>query len=452
MATQKTYFILPGFFEEFRDSFGSDPTERIAFTLQSYKIAGVEQLQNTPVSGGALATTLAELDECNADMSVCNLGGVVNSYNPFYNYLNFDFPLVNGVHRGQSTGTTNGVNYGYNSLNLTIDKEEIIDGFGNPRKGAFAIDIDFDQDFFLRLNVQANPTAAANWFYGEQCVIEIQHIAETCSSTYKLSSTKTGSGNDIFFYGFLKGVESQNEAKDYHIVPSCFDLIPIDVCEGYKTKSKGVLINIPVNLDPVVIKEGCCFKLNVFAEQTTKTEDWKNDFKLLPVQKRQTTNDSFAFKLHKCGEVIDLDDDTLGTFVDLDTLEDYPDYTYFILDWFKVLNNPLLGVGTYQLEVEYNISGATGSFTSCVYDLAIYEDYRVDQTVRIEGMMNGYLEQFDIDYKGLKLRDCVRIPGQFGEQQPNYEKNVFKYKDRKKSSSRIDGTRAFTLETHVLES
>ena len=59
MATQKTYFILPGFFEEFRDSFGSDPTERIAFTLQSYKIAGVEQLQNTPVSGGALATTLA---------------------------------------------------------------------------------------------------------------------------------------------------------------------------------------------------------------------------------------------------------------------------------------------------------------------------------------------------------------------------------------------------------
>lgn len=451
MAAQKTYFVLPGFIEEFKNSLGSDPNERIKFTLESYKVSGVEKLQNFPVSAGVLATNLAELDECNSDMSTCNLGGIDNSYNPFYNYLRFDFPLVNGVHRGQSTGTTNGIDYGFNDLNLTIDKEKIVDGFGNFREGSFAIDIDYDYDFYLRLNVQANPTTAANWFYGEQCVIEIKHHAETCTSSYKLSSTRTGVDNDVFFYGFLKGEIEQNESKDYHITPSCFDLIPVDVCEGYKTKSIGLLVRTPITLEPVAISQECCFKLPVFAEQGSKTENWKNDFKLLPVQKRQTENDTFTFKLLKCGEEIELNDDTLGTFVDFDTLEDYPDYTYFSLDWFEVLNNGNLGVGEYQFKVEYDISGVTGSFTSCIYDLNVYEDYRVDETVRIEAVMNGYLQDIDIDFTGLSLRDCMRVPGFFGLETPEREKVTLKMNNRLKNTIKITENREYSLETDPIE-
>lgn len=460
---QKTYFIFPTIFEHMRDlqdidvpfddpNFPPVDKPRCRWKINTYQVGGVNQLINSPVSSGIIFYSDMEFSECNSDLTVCNIGGIQNSWNPFFKGIFADFPIVDGVARGVSTGTTNGINYGYGALNFTVDKERIYDGNGIPRFGSFAIDIDYDQDFILSIEISV-PTTNNIFIFGESVVFTIKHTAATCTSEYY--ATILVDGNQIVnpwpAYGFLSGEEVENEAQQYHIVPSCYEIPPVDVCLGYKTKSKGKLVKIPVELTPVAIKEGCCFKLNVFAEQTTKTEDWKNDFKLLPVQKRQTDNDTFRFRLHTCGQVIELNNDDLGTFVDLDSLEDNPDITYFVLDWFKVINNPLLGVGTYQFEVEYTISGATGSFTSCVYDLAIYQDYRVDETVRIEALMNGYLEQFDIDYSGLNLKDCVRIPGKFGEQQPNYEKTTFKYKDRKKNTTRIIDTREFSLETQGLE-
>lgn len=460
---QKTYFILPGMFEHMRDLKDIDvpfddpilpPVDkpRCRWKLNVYQVGGINQLMNTPVSAGVIFYTDMEFSNCSAGMMSCGLPGQINSWNPFFNGIRADFPIVNGVARGVSTGTTNLIDYGFNPLNLTVDKPQILDGLGDPRFGAFAIDIDYDQDFLLVIEISV-PTTNNIFPYGESVTFTIKHTAETCTSEYYATFLVDGSPNVVYWdrYGFLAGEEIENEAGQYHIVPSCYEIPPVDICEGYKTKSKGKLVKIPVELDPVVIKEGCCFKLPVFAEQTTKTEDWKNDFKLLPVQKRQTDNDTFVFKLVKCGEEIELNDDTLGTFVDFDTLENYPDYTYFILDWFKVLNNPNLGVGTYQFKVEQTISGSSIEITSCVYDLMIYEDYRADDTVRIEAMMNGFLEQFDIDYSGLKLRDCVRFRGKFGEQQTEYEKVTFKYKDRKKNTTKIVDEREFTLVSEDIE-
>lgn len=452
MAVQKTYFVLPGIFEFFRDYEGSALNINVKFS--DYKVGGVQKLMNFPVSSGIIQTNDADLSNCNSSMSTCALGGVNTSFNPFYNGVWMDFPNVDGVARGQSTGVRAGApysDYGYNDLNLTIDKTEIYNGYGFLSKGSFAIDIDFDYDFDFTIQVLAPPSTAAVFPYGDGVSFRIKHRAETCSSTFEHLPIGGGDPVDIYEYGFLEGLGEKSDSDQYHIIPSCFDLIPVDVCEGYKTKSIGLLVRVPITLEPIAITQDCCFKLPVFAEQTTKTENWKNDFKLLPVQKRQTENDTFAFKLLKCGEEIDLNDDTLGTFVDIDTLEDYPDYTYFSLDWFKVLNNGNLGVGEYQFKVEYNISGVSGSFTSCIYDLNVYEDYRVDETVRIEAVMNGYLQEIDIDFTGLSLRDCMRVPGFFGLEKPEREKVTLKMNNRLKNTIKITETREYSLETCPIE-
>lgn len=450
MAVQKTYFVLPGFFEEFKNSLGNDPNERLSFTFTSYKVAGVEQLQNFPVTGGLLTADQAELDDCNADMTTCNLGGVANSYNPFYNYLNVDFPLVNGVHRGISTGTTNGVNYGFNPLNITIDKEQIYDGFGNLRNGSFAIDIDYDLDFYLKIRVDANPAASANWFYGDQVSIEIRHIASECSSTYLLSSTRTGAYNDIYFYGFLKGETEPNEAKDYHIVPSCFDLIPVDVCEGYSGYSIGILAKSPQADSPQIIKKTCCDELKVFAELGSKTDNYKNDFKSL-IFKRQLPTDTYDFKLVRCSDDAEYVLDGLspyGTFYDFGDFEGYPDYIGFTLDWYEVLND--LGAGRYRLVTSYDIAGTQGEYKSCVYNLQVFSFSAAAYTVRFDSTLNSYYESQDIDLAGLYWQDSIRVPGTFGRRQINTEIDELVYRGRKVADVKTEFLNEYSFESELI--
>lgn len=450
MAVQKTYFILPGFFEEFANSLGTDPSERIKFTLDSYKISGVEQLQNTPVSAGVLATNLAELSECNSNMTTCAIGGIPNSYNPFYEYLRFDFPLVNGVHRGISTGSTNGINYGFDSLNLTIDKGEILDGFGNYRKGSFAIDIDYDYDFYLKLNVQANPTTATNWFYGEQCVLEIYHTASTCESRYLLSSTKTGIDNDVFFYGFLKGEITPNEAKDYHIIPSCYELTPVDVCEGYCGYSTGIIARKPKEDTPQIIKKTCCDELKVFAEIGSKTDNFKNDFKSL-LFKRQVITDTYNFKLVKCstgGEYALDGSSPYGTFYDFGDFDEYPDYTAFKIEWYEVLND--LGSGKYQLVTEYDILGITGQYVSCLFNLQPFSYQAAIYTVRFDSILNSYYEQQDLDLTGLFWQDSIRVAGTFGKRQINLEEDSLVYKGREVNDVKTEYLNEYRFESELI--
>lgn len=454
MAVQKTYFVFPGVFEEFRDSLGGDITERLTVEITSYKVGGIEQLQNLPapsgITAGTIATTLGELSECNSDFTTCGLGGANNSYNPFYNYCLVDFPIVNGVARGVSTGTTTGINYGISGLNITVDKESIIDGFGNARFGSFAIDIDYDQDFYLSIRFRANPTTSANWFYGDGVSFKIQHVASECSSTYTSTRVGVGSDDDIYFYGFLKGETEQNEAGDYHITPSCEELTPVDVCEGFSGYSIGIVARSPLSDTPQIIKKVCCDELKIFAELTTKTDTYKNDFKSL-IFKRQLPTDTYTMKLVKCstGTEYLLDaSSTYGTFYDFGDFEDYPDYTGFKLEWFNVIND--LGVGKYKLITEYSIAGVTGKYESCLYRLLIYDLKQAIYTVRFDSVLNSYYEAQDIDLTGLFWQDSIRVPGTFGKRQINLEEDSLVYKNRTVKDVKTEYLNEYSFESELI--
>jgi len=449
MATQKTYFVLPSVFEYLRDSpiIGGYNTK---VEIKSYKVAGIEKIQNTPVSTGSRPNTEAELSECNQDMTTCNIGGINDSYNPFYNFCRVDFPIVNGVARGVSTGSTNGTNYGFNDLNITIDKNQIRDGFGNDRFGSFAIDIDFDLDFYLKIQIDLPPLSAAIFPYGDSVTFEIQHVALECSSTYtaKWNDGVTAVTDDIYSYGFLKGVDVGQEARDYHIVPSCYELIPVDVCEGFSGYGIGIMVRKPSEDTPQIINKTCCETLKVFAEETTKETNYKNDYKSL-IFKRQTENDTYDFVLKSCdGVETPLTDNTYGTFYDFGDFEDYPDYKGFKLDWFEVLNN--LGSGKYKLITNYNIAGFTGSYETCIYELNKFSFEAAAYTVRFDSVLNSYYESQNIDLTGLFWEDSIRVEGTWGYRQITTEIDEYIQSGRTVKDIKTDHINNYTFESQLI--
>lgn len=451
---QKTYFILPSIYEFYRDFAGvllplATPVVEgeLKWKFTAYKVGGVTQLQNFPVSLGHIPLSQGEIADCSQDMTSCSAGS--GSFNPFYKSVGMDFPLVNGFRRGIENGYT-GTDYGFDGLNLTIDKEQILDEFGVTRNGAFAIDIDYDQDFELSIVISAGTVTATEFPYGGGVTFVIKHNAVDCSSTFT-SQRSSGTANDISSFGFLKGIDVGTQAKDYKIKPSCFDLIPVDVCKGYRTKGTATLVREPIDIDIQAIKEDCCSKLLVFAEQGAIDTNYFNDFKSL-LYKRQAPTDTFVFKLLYCdGEVL-LNDNTLGTFYDFGDLEAYPDYTGFNLSWNKVLNSGGLGIGTYQIKVEYSIAGTTGEFISCFYDLKIYDPFKADKTVRIETVMNGYVEQMDMNFNGLFWKDCIRIPATFGRMGIETEVDNIIYNNREKRHVKISDNREYLFESELLDS
>jgi hypothetical protein len=457
MAVQKTYFVLKGIFEYFRDyettlvPIDTPVTNaRATIRMSSYKIDGIEQVMNTPVSAGSLTLSNGEQSECNQDMSTCAIGGIANSYNPFYSFIRMDFPLVNGKRRGTSTGSTNGTNYGFNSLNLTIDKTEILDGFGVSRFGAFAIDIDFDFDFYLKFTIDVPTTSEGVFPYGQGVVFEMQHVASECSSTF---TATYGSGDaqvieNIYSYGFLKGVDVGEEARDYHIVPSCFELTPVDVCEGFSGYGIGIMVGKPSDDTPQIIKKTCCETLKVFAEQTTKETNYKNDYKSL-IFKRQTENDTYDFILKNCdGVETPLIDNTYGEFYDFGDFEDYPDYKGIKLDWFEVLNN--LGSGKYKLITNYNIAGFTGSYETCVYELNTFSFEAAAYTVRFDSVLNSYYESQDIDLTGLFWQDSIRVQGTWGYRQIETQIDNYIQSGRTIKDIKTDHINNYTFESELI--
>jgi len=451
---QKTYFILPSIYEFYQDFNGVDlPLDspafkgRLTWKLTAYKIGGVEQLQNFPVSLGNKVLSEGEIADCSVGMTSCVAGD--GSYNPFFNFLGFDFPLVDGFRRGISNGYT-GTDFGFDSLNLTIDKSIIRDEFGVVRTGSFAIDIDYDQDFELSIIINAGTITATEFPYGDGVLFVIKHNAVDCSSTFT-SESFGGNIVDISSFGFLNGTSLEPNVIDFKITPSCFDLIPVDVCKGCKTKGTATLVREPINIDIQAIKEDCCFNLPVFAEQGAIQTNYFNDFKSL-LYKRQSPNDTFTFKLIYCGGEVILNDNTLGIFNDFGSFEDYTDYIGYNLSWNKVLNSGGLGIGTYQIKVEYDIAGTTGEFTSCFYDLKIYDPFKADKTVRLESVMNGYVEQMDINFSGLNWRDCVRVPATFGRMSIETEVDNVIYNNREKRHVKITDNREYLFESELLES
>ena len=186
---------------------------------------------------------------------------------------------------------------------------------------------------------------------------------------------------------------------------------------GQRTRSKGLKLKLfnPLDEDERGAKK-CCEKVLALAS-TSDSDPFKNDYKTVYF-KRNIPTDTCYFELYQNGvKVADLDNTTYGTFTDFGDIEGKEDWKIFTLDFRKVLIN--LGAGDYYIKSLISQFGQPAlSNDSLCYQLREFTFKLANRTVRIESVQNGIMVGLDLDFKGLELKDMIRVKGFFGNSTP----------------------------------
>ena len=165
------------------------------------------------------------------------------------------------------------------------------------------------------------------------------------------------------------------------------------------------------------LKECCCV-YKVLGD-TAKT-DWKNDLSSAWI-KLSAVSDTATFRLKKNGVV--------ATYTP--TSVPFPNEEnafYTTVDWGDVITSD--GVGCYTIEIEYSISGITGTIVWGTYDLEAYSISNALNTARIRAIFNGYQEIEQINFTGADVQSTFRFFGYIGNRQPNTEIDNIIYDNR----------------------
>lgn len=165
------------------------------------------------------------------------------------------------------------------------------------------------------------------------------------------------------------------------------------------------------------IKDCCCEQIVLAGGGT---ESWKND-KSSAWIKLSSIDDSVSFKLTKCG-VGTIYEPTKIAFVN------EPNAYYTTINWADVLL--LDGVGNYELEIGFTISGVSGVFTWAEYNLQQYTIQNALTTARVRAIFNGYHEIEGINFTGSNVESTHRFHGFIGNRQPNTEIDNIIYNNR----------------------
>ena len=132
-------------------------------------------------------------------------------------------------------------------------------------------------------------------------------------------------------------------------------------------------------------------------------------------------SDSVTFKLTKNGVVTNY----------IPTPQPFPNEPnawFTTIPWKSVLGDD--GVGCYQLELEYNISGITGTLVWGQYKLKQYTIENALKTARVRVKFNGKQIVDGIDFTGSNVESSLRFYGYIGNRQPNTEIDNLMYSDR----------------------
>lgn len=163
----------------------------------------------------------------------------------------------------------------------------------------------------------------------------------------------------------------------------------------------------------------CCCKHLVLASRTTKT--WETDKTSMWFKKALNT-DIVSFKIYKDG--VELVYDGMASI----SMPNDPLAIYVTVDWYAVSEE--FGFGCYELGIEYNTAGLTGTIEWGHYDLKPYSVENAMGTARLRAIFNGYHEADGIDFTGANVESCIRFNGFAGRRQPNMETDNIIYSDR----------------------
>ena len=178
-----------------------------------------------------------------------------------------------------------------------------------------------------------------------------------------------------------------------------------------------------IKFPPIFVEQNrglkdCCCEQIVLAGGGT--ESWKND-KSSAWIKLSSFDDSVSFKLTKCGVVTNYEPTPIA-FVN------EPNAYYTTINWADVLLSD--GVGNYQLEIGFMISGVSGVFTWAEYNLQQYTIQNALTTARVRAIFNGYHEIEGINFTGSNVESTHRFHGFIGNRQPNTEIDNIIYNNR----------------------
>jgi hypothetical protein len=164
------------------------------------------------------------------------------------------------------------------------------------------------------------------------------------------------------------------------------------------------------------IKDCCCEYMVLAGGSKT----WENDM-TSAWMKLSDPSDSVTFKLTKNGVVANY----------IPTPQPFPNESnawFTTIPWKMVLADD--GVGCYKLELEYNISGITGTLIWGDYKLKEYTIQNALKTARVRVKFNGKQMVDGIDFTGSNVESSIRFYGYIGNRQPNTEIDNLIYSDR----------------------
>jgi hypothetical protein len=181
----------------------------------------------------------------------------------------------------------------------------------------------------------------------------------------------------------------------------------------------------------------CCMELVLGGDSSNS---WENDITPIWI-KLGTLNGSATFILKKEGE---------PTYYPLQIkpVVREPNAFYAEVNWGEVINYD--GAGCYSLEIEYNISGITGTVLWGHYELRPYSIQNAMYTARVRAVFNSFFFKENIDFTDTNMQGTLRFAGLIGKRQPNTEIDNIIYGNREMKSVVRENLNTYEITTDPL--
>jgi hypothetical protein len=186
-------------------------------------------------------------------------------------------------------------------------------------------------------------------------------------------------------------------------------------------------VNVPTSGSDCVCGDiDTVYKEYVFAYPDDASDLYRNDKTSFFVDLFKDT-DTKQFTLFKGSEEIALSSSMYGTYYNTNSFANFPKRCGYLIDWLKVYN--LHGAGDYYYTVTYDYLGTEISYKSRVFELAEFDIYKADDTIKIESYHNGKIEG-GIDYSGMNWYKSYRFFGSIIGEKYNLEIDNYQNQNR----------------------
>ena len=216
-----------------------------------------------------------------------------------------------------------------------------------------------------------------------------------------------------------------------------------------RTISYAVGVEIPEpGIEPEEVFKECCYTHLVFGDATSNT-DYKNDYSGFYHQ-RQLPNESIDFVLYhyELDNEFDLNDSTYGQYFDFGAFDSNQNLKGYLVEWKKVLAE--IGEGSFKIIKRQNIAGVDVETSSFVFTLRQYSTRLANGTTRIDIIMNGLLVESDVDFAGTNWAHSLRVPGFFGDREPQFEEDNLIDRDYDKEQITMSQTNEYKYQTNLI--